>query len=88
MAIKTAQVVVGTTPTLLEDEGGYTFAGGEIHISNGTSGIFVGTASVTAANGYGIAANGRETFNVGDDEDLYGVTASGTSTVHVLQTKA
>jgi hypothetical protein len=81
-----AQITVGTTATLLVPA---NIADQMAYIHNHEHGggnpvLYIGNASVTAANGYELDAGDSITIGVGDHEALYGIAASGTVKVSVL----
>jgi hypothetical protein len=53
-----------------------------IHASNDD--LYIGGADLTIANGYLVDHKDKLTVPVGDHQALYGVVASGTTTVSVL----
>lgn len=85
MAIKNSAVSVGTTATALSsaaDTGGVP--GSAIAVVPAAQ-IFVGTSDVTTETGFPVAANATFTADLGPGEALYGVAASGTVSVQVLE---
>lgn len=83
-------VTVGTTATALGTVPG---DGAPVVLSNGTGGtVYVGNSNVTTTTGYALAASTSVLVAYGEfapdfggvSASLYGVTASGTSTVTVL----
>lgn len=83
MAITTAQLAVGTTVVELTARNP-TDERSSIVVTP-TVDLFVGPAGVTAANGYRVPAGGSLALDLESSERLYGVTASGTGTAHVLR---
>lgn len=89
MAVKSTAVTVGTTPTALPT----TPLKGRIRVLVGNGGsvaVFVGDASVTTSTGVPVAAGATVPFEFGyaertDDNVLYGVVATGTQDVEVLE---
>ena len=78
-----AQVSVGATPTLLVASTGFDQT---VWLHNSGGGIvYLGDSGVTTANGYKLDNGDKMELPVGDNEGLYGVTASGTNTVCVLK---
>jgi len=78
-----AQVSVGTTPTLLVASTGFDQTVW-LHNSGGGT-VFLGDSSVTTANGYKLDNGDKMQLLVGDHEGLYAITAAGTNTVGVLK---
>jgi hypothetical protein len=85
-----AQITVTTTASILVaatafDQTVYlhNLAGGGG--GGGGNAVYIGDASVTAANGYKLDNGDKLTLMVGDHEALYGITASSTQTVAVLK---
>jgi hypothetical protein len=83
--IKTRQVSVGTTATRLSSD---TYFGSSIAIEAGSVDLFIGDSAVTtsgATGGFKVTAGATIALDLGG-EDVFGVVASGTSTVYVLET--
>ena len=77
-----AQIVVGTTATLLVAA---NIMDQTVQLHNlGGGAVYLGNASVTTANGYKMDNTDKLQIPVGDNEALYAITASGTNTVAVL----
>jgi hypothetical protein len=77
-------VTVTTTATALPA----TAATGRSSLSvknNGAVTIYVGSSTVTSANGYPLAPNAEISFDVGDQVIVYGITASGSADIRVLE---
>jgi hypothetical protein len=84
-----AQYPVGTAPTLLASAPASGVVGptGWMYLVNGSGGtIYLGAAGVTSTNGAPVAASTSFTGYLFPGDVVYAVTASGTSTVSVLQT--
>ncbi len=83
MAFSSAQTSVGTTATLLNSVQGVE-SDALVKVPSGGVTVFVGGSDVSTTNGFGIDPG--ETIPVGPlrYDELYGVVASGTQTVHVL----
>lgn len=88
MALGTGQVSVGTTATALDRT--LTPAPAKhsslVVRNRGTAAVFLGTAAVTTTTGLQLDAG--ETITISADMfplGVYGIVASGTVTVHVLQ---
>jgi hypothetical protein len=82
-----AQITVGTTATLLVaatafDQTAYIH---NMEHGGGNPVVYLGDATVTAANGFELDAGDYITIGVGDHEALYAITASGTVKVSVLK---
>jgi hypothetical protein len=78
-----AQVSVGTTATLLVAA---NFMDQTVWLHNqGGGAVYLGDANVTTANGYKLDNGDKMQLPVGDNEGLYGITASGTHTIAVLK---
>jgi hypothetical protein len=75
------QVTITTTPTVIvpSDIADQTAL---LHATNDA--LYIGGSNVTTANGYLVDQKDKLTIPVGDHEGLYGVVASGTTTVSVL----
>jgi hypothetical protein len=75
------QVTITTTPTVIvpSDIADQTAL---LHATNDA--LYIGGSNVTTANGYLVDHKDKLTIPVGDHEGLYGVVASGTTTVSVL----
>lgn len=78
--MKTAQVTIGTTPTLLVAADPHDQT---VIIHAGNDNICIGNASVTTSTGYRMDNKDKVTFPLGAYEALYGVCATGTVTAYV-----
>ena len=79
----TNQISVGTTATLIvtanrADQLVY------LHSSNGT--LYLGNSAVTASTGYKMDNGDKLTMQLSDNEALYAITSSGTSTLMAMVT--
>jgi hypothetical protein len=76
----TAQVTVGTTATLLlaANRADQVVS---LHSSSGT--IYIGGVGVTSSTGYRMDNGDKLTVGLSDNEALYAITATGTSTMQV-----
>jgi hypothetical protein len=79
----TAQISVGTTPTLIvtanrADQQVY------LHSSSGT--LYLGNSAVTSSTGYKMDNGDKLTMQLSDNEALYAVTSSGTATLMAMVT--
>lgn len=90
MALYTARPSVGTTATLLgpgRASRGDGAPGSSIAVYNpGPTEVVIGNASVTASAGLALPSGATFQADLDDDEHLYGVVATGTQLVHVLET--
>jgi hypothetical protein len=77
-----AQISVGTTATIIVPASIFHQTVNLHHLGGGA--MYLGNANVTTANGYKFDNGDKLTVMVGDQEALYGITASGTQTVAVL----
>lgn len=80
--IDTAQVSVGTSPTLIVA----TATGGlrAVLSNGGPADVFIGASSVTTGAGFKLPAGGTISVQLDAGEAVHGIVASGTSTVSVL----
>jgi hypothetical protein len=83
MALETAQVAVSTTRTELTDRPA-TDPRNSVAV-HCTADLYVGDASVTAANGFLVPAGTVVSLDLESSERLYGILASGTATAYVLR---
>ena len=78
-----AQIVVGTTATLLVAA---NIMDQTVLLHNlGGGAVYLGDANVTTSNGYKLDNGDKLQVPVGDHEGLYGIAASGTHTIAVLK---
>jgi hypothetical protein len=75
------QVTITTTPTVIVPAN-IADQTALLHATNNN--LFIGGSDLTTANGYLVDHKDKLTIQVGDHEGLYGVVASGTTTVSVL----
>ena len=75
------QVTITTTPTVIVPSN-IADQTALLHATNDA--LYIGGSNVTTANGYLVDNKDKLTIPVGDHEGLYGVVASGTTTVSVL----
>lgn len=73
------------TPTLLASGRGMDTT--SVLLTDASATIFVGGASVTAANGASVASTDKPSFDLGAADDLYGIASAATPTVRVLRTR-
>lgn len=89
MAVKTRAVTVGTTATRLDGDAdqadrhaGESFA---FYNSSGVT-VYIGGADVTSTNGAPVAASSWSPgFDLASDDAIYGIVATGTAAVRVLE---
>ena len=77
-----SQVSVSTTATLLVAASTFDQT---VWIHNSGGALYIGASNVTTANGYKLDTDDKMELPVGDNEALYGIVASGTTTVFVLK---
>jgi hypothetical protein len=77
-----AQVTVTTTATLLVAASTFDQT---VWVHNSGGALYIGGSNVTTANGYKLDTDDKMELPVGDNEGLYGIVASGTTTVFVLK---
>lgn len=83
MAIESAQVAVGTSPVSLASGGDN---GVSVLLQNASATTaYLGASNVAGTTGAQLIGTAALGFYVSQGETLYGVTASGTATVHVLR---
>jgi hypothetical protein len=86
-----AQYTIGTSATLIASAAQVAVAGpgGWWYLTNGSGGaIYLGGPNVSSTNGAQVAASTTLSGYLFAGDALYAVTATGTSTVGVLQTGA
>lgn len=85
MSVASSSISVGTTATLLA-----TGLNGPswvyLHAPTGGNTIYVGTSAVTTTTGLELPKGALNTFWVAETDKLYGIVATGTQSVMVLQT--
>ena len=78
-----AQIEIGITPVVLAAFKGHYQT---VNLHNlGGGAVYLGAADVTISNGYKFDNGQKISLLVGPQDNLYGVAASGTHTVAVLQ---
>ena len=83
--VRTYAVTVTTTATKLTDVRGDTVAGYTLFVANdATPTVYVGGPDVTSATGIPMPTGCSFSADLADNEDLYGVVASGTVPIRVL----
>lgn len=87
MALTSRAVSVATTATRLDtvDETDSVFGSSVAVHNNGAATVFVGGSSVTTAAGFPVAAGTSVSLDVQTAEGLWGIVASGTVEVRVLE---
>lgn len=53
--------------------------------NTGSNSVFLGASGVTTSTGYELVADGEVKVVVSTGDEVYGITNTGTSVVHVLQ---
>lgn len=89
MAVNSRAVSVATTATRLDatTDGDDSISGQAIAVyNNGASTVYCGGSSVTTSNGLPIAAGTAWSFDLSIADQLYGIVASGTVEVRVIET--
>lgn len=59
-----------------------------VAVPSGGVTVFFGGPNVTASNGIPVAAGSSLSWELSDGDDLYGVVASGSQSVHVAKTRS
>lgn len=86
MAVRAAQVQVGTSPVELTAAPTDWITGSALLVQAPASAtLFVGGDDVTAQTGYPLTAGQVLSIDLDDRERLFGVLASGSGTVYVLR---
>lgn len=84
-AITASRVTVATTATLIFTTTGGT-GGSNVLIRNpGTVSVYLGGSGVTAATGFELAPGDAVSLQIRRSDTVYGIVASGTNIVHVLE---
>lgn len=89
MAVIAARASVGTTATLLSTgkETDTNHLGRSVAVYNpGPTDVYLGGQGVTSAAGYLLSEGATLSADLEPRELLYAIAASGTQTIHVLQT--
>jgi archaellum component FlaG (FlaF/FlaG flagellin family) len=86
VAARASRLTVTTTPVELTGADQGQSSGSSILVQAGSVTVYVGGSTVTAADGFPIAAGATLTLDLDPGELLYAVAASGSTTVHVLRT--
>lgn len=86
MALTSRTVSVGTTATRLDKVADAHLTGAVALYNAGAAIVYVGGSDVTTANGYPVGAGSYGPgVELAVDESLYGIVASGTCDVRVLE---
>jgi hypothetical protein len=80
--MRTAQVTVTTSPTLLFD---ISTVWRECHIHNESGTIYIGGSNVTTSTGAKVDNNSHDVFNLPPTTKLYAVVSGGTAIVYCLE---
>lgn len=84
--MKGERVTVGTTAARLDTGAGSGYGHSAVLIRNrGTVTVDLGGASVASGSGFGLDAGESVSVDLIAGDPLYGIVASGTCVVHVLQ---
>ncbi len=87
MAVTSAQITVGATPTRVSAAESDSVYGSSLIIRNaGACDVFLGNAGVTTTTGFAVAAGAEYSFDLASGDDLFAIVATGTVTVAVLRT--
>lgn len=85
MAVDGRRVTVGTSATRLDTADTDSVSGKSITVKPDTTAIDLGDDTVTSGSGFEVAGDATLTVDLASGEELYGIAASGTVTVHVLE---
>ena len=80
--MRTAQITVTTSPTLLFDK---STVWRECHIHNESGNIYIGNSNVTTSTGVKVDNNFHDIFTLPPTLQMYAVVNSGTATVYCLE---
>lgn len=86
--INASFVVAATTVTTTETKIPATIAEGRASIilfNNGSYTVYLGSSGVDVATGFPLEPGDSLPIDVGDDIEIYGITASGSSEVRTLE---
>jgi hypothetical protein len=82
MAVKSTQLTIGTTPTLIVGE---TQSPKSVMVSGQSVGnVFIGGSDVTTTNGTDAGKLEGVVLRLNQTDSLYGIVSSGTHTLQVL----
>lgn len=83
MAVSSGQVSVGTSATSIVSASN----GASVRVRNaGSAAVFLGPSGVTTSNGYELAAGSAVDLVLEAGEEVFGIVATGSETVHFLST--
>lgn len=85
MPLSSAQVSVGTSATSLNTVDEEAWIRVLVH-NAGSADVFLGDGGVTTTTGLALGAGDTENVDLGPGDELHGIVASGSETVHVLRT--
>lgn len=88
MAVASAVTVAATSATLLSVAQQTPRTGVVLSVPAGGVTVFVGGPSVTAAAGFPVAAGSSLSVDLDNYEQLFGIVATGSQAVNVLQVQA
>jgi len=80
--MRNAQYSVSTTAVKLADQAG---SSRNISLHAETAPVYLGDRNVTSSTGYKMDANDKITFTIAGGSELWGITASGTAPVYILE---
>lgn len=81
--ISEAKALNDTTPVKLIDSVNFEQ---EIYLHNEHgSAVYIGGSNVTTGTGYELANNENVTMKIPQDNELYGITGSGTGNLHIVR---
>ena len=78
---KTAQKTVTTTATIVASQ---LIADQSVYLHSASGTLYIGGSDLTLANGYRMDNGDKLSLLLGDHEDLYAMTSSGTATLYVM----
>jgi hypothetical protein len=86
MTVKPAQTSVTTSAVRLDQATDTDHISGQSVLvrNRGTVAVFLGGSDVTSAAGFQLDPGEAATFDLDGTDQLWGLTASGTTTLHVL----
>lgn len=81
--ISEAKALNDTTPVKLIDSVNFEQ---EVYLHNEHgSAVYIGGSNVTTGTGYELANNENVTMKIPQDNELYGITGSGTGNLHIVR---
>jgi len=84
MAIVTSQVAVTTSRVKIVDVDNVVR---KVRLHSESGALYIGNVGVTSSNGLKLDNNDKILIDMAEGEDLYAVTASGTTNVSILVSK-